>query len=90
MKSVWIFATLALTACAQADGPYHPTLGQSLRGFGRSLQGKPNQNAWDAAKAKNETYNYLVGNGIDPETAKTAIDDPHVMQVVLGQIASKS
>jgi hypothetical protein len=83
---------VALSSCAQApppDQPFAPTAAERLKVAGDAMQGMPTPNIEEQARAKNLTYQYLVRNGIDQETAKAPVLNPAIMQVVMAQIARR-
>lgn len=68
------------------ENMFRPTFAQRLNAVGQAFQGQSPGNLDQDATARNATYTALLSKGIDADTAKLAVSNPHVLQAMLPQL----
>ena len=76
-------APMGLGGPSQQPAPFEPTIGQRIRAFGRALQGADPGDPGQAAEAKNQTMQFLIGKGVAPEEARAMVSNPALLQAAL-------
>jgi hypothetical protein len=74
---------------AQAKGPFDVTPAQRWQAASAAMQGRVEPDIDEVARARNQTYYFLVRNGVDPQTAEAAVLNPTIMRMVLAEIATR-
>lgn len=81
-------APMGLGGPSQQPAPFEATMGQRIRAFGRALQGADPGDPGQAAEAKNQTMQFLIGKGVAPEEARAMVSNPALLQAALPGMVS--
>ena len=76
-------AAMPTAAPAKPAAPYAASFGDRVQAFGRALQGQDPGDLDRANTAKNETFNFLTGKGVDPQQARAMISNPALLAQAL-------